>query len=156
VATVVAAGSVYVWGNFSLIGALPRDSFARLDPVTGRARPTIVSPICPTALLANGPTLLAGTSLGCEASKGPLRALALPNLKPIAWHPALTRLDVEARGTAPGLIVAVSAGSRFKHGPRTITGLAENGRRLFISPARPTAPVHAVAVGGGLVLVGSG
>jgi Domain of unknown function (DUF5122) beta-propeller len=156
VATVVAAGSVYAWGIFSRIGGLPRDSFARLDPVTGHARPTIASPICPTALLVNGPVLLAGTSLGCEASKGPLRALSLPNLKPITWHPALPRLDVEALGAAPGLIVAVSAKSRFEHGPRTITGLSENGRRLFTSPVHPTSPVHAVAVGGGLVLVGSG
>ena len=156
VATVVAAGSVYVWGIFSRVGGLPRDSFARLDPVTGHARPTTVSPICPTALLANGPALLAGTSLGCEASKGPLRALSLPALKPIAWHPALPRLDVEALGAAPGLVVAVSAKSRFEHGPRTITGLAENGRRLFTSPVHPAATAHAVAVGGGLVLVGSG
>ena len=156
VATVVASGSVYVWGIFSRIGGLQRDSFARLDQVTGHARPTIVSPICPTALLSNGPALLAGTSLGCEASKGPLRALSLPDLKPIAWHPELPRLDVETLGAAPGLIVAVSAKSRFEHGPRTITGLTESGRRLFTSPVHPTAPAHAVAVGGGLVLVGSG
>ena len=135
---------------------MPRDSFARLDPVTGHARPTIVSPICPTGLLSNGPALLAGTSLGCEASKGPLRALSLPALKPIAWHPEVPRLDVEALGAAPGLIVAVSGRSRFEHGPRTITGLAANGRRLFTAPARPTVTAHAVAVGGGLVLVGSG
>jgi hypothetical protein len=156
VETVVAAGSVYVRGIFSRIGGLPRDSFARLDPVSGHARPTIASPICPTALLANGPVLLAGTSLGCEASKGPLRALTLPSLKPRAWRPALPRLDVEALGAAPGLVVAVSAKSRFEHGPRTITGLAENGRRLFTSPVHPTGPVHAVAIVGGLVLVGSG
>jgi hypothetical protein len=154
--TVVAGGSVYAWGYFSRIGSLPRDSFARLDPATGQARPTIVSPICPTALLSNGRALLAGTSLGCEASKGPLRALSLPSLKPIAWHPTLPRLDVEALGAAPGLIVTVSAESRFKHGPRTITGLGENGWRLFTSPVHPAATARAVAVGGGLVLVGSG
>jgi hypothetical protein len=35
-----------------------------------------------------------------------------------------------------------------------ITGLGENGRRLFTSPVHPAATAHAVAVGGRLVLVG--
>lgn len=156
VATVVAGGSVYAWGIFSRAGGLPRDSFARLDPVTGHARPTVASPICPTALLASGPRLYAGTSVGCEASKGPLRALTLPDLTPVTWKPQLPHEDVEALGAGPGLLVAVSATSHFERGLRTVTGLDDRGRRVFTAAARPLAQVHTVAVGDSLVLVGSG
>ena len=100
-------------GELRPVGGLPRDSFARLDPVTGQRAPSVVSPICPTALAATARALLAGTSLGCEAFEGPLRALSLPELKPTAWQSQLPRLDVEALGAGPGSIVAVSAKSRF-------------------------------------------
>ena len=143
------------WGIFSRVGGLPRDSFARLDPVTGRARTTVVSPICPTALAASGSRLYAATNIGCAASKGPLRALALPDLKPIAWTPQLPHEDVEALAAAPGLVVAVSSESRFEAGPRTITGLDDRGRRVFTSPLHPRDGVEALAASNGIVLVGT-
>ena len=79
VATVVAAGSVYVWGIFSRIGGLPRDSFARPRPGHRPRPPDVrVADLPHRPARRTGRRCCAGTSLGCEASKGPLRALSLP------------------------------------------------------------------------------
>jgi hypothetical protein len=153
--TVAAAGSIYAWGYFSRIGGLPRDAFARLHPVTGRALPTVVSPICPTQLLAAGSRLYAGTNPGCEGVRRPLIALTLPGLKPIpAWRPAIPRRYVEALAAGPGLLVAVTTAGHFDRGPRALIALDESGRRLFTSPVHPLGAVEAVDVSGGLLLVG--
>jgi trimeric autotransporter adhesin len=157
VGTVVASGSVYTWGIFSRAGGLPRDSFARLHPVTGRALVTEVSPICPTMLLPVGARLYAGTDTGCEGVKQPLSALALPRLERIAWRPALPRRHVEALVAAGDVLVAAAANNHFSLSePRLIIGLDQAGHRAFTSSVRPRGPVQALAVGGGLVLVGVG
>ena len=153
--TVSANGAVYAFGYFSQIGGLPRDAFARLDPVTGRAMPTAVSPICPTALAAAGTRLYAGTNPSCESSQGPLRALALPALQPVAaWRPQLSHGYVQALGTGRKLVVAATTAGHFAPAPRTITGLDEHGRRVFSSPFHQLRAVQALTVSGDLVVVG--
>ena len=130
-----AGGSVYAWGIFSRIGGLPRDSFARLDPVTGHALPTVVSPICPTALLADGPRLLRG-------HEPRLRGVERPAARA---HPARSEADRLAarssrastsRRSAPGLgwSSPSSATATSSAGPRTITGL--DGAAGASSPRR--------------------
>jgi hypothetical protein len=155
VGTVAAAGSIYAWGFFSEIGGLPRDAFARLHPVTGRALRTVVSPICPTALLAAGRRLYVGTDRSCDSVRQPLIALRLPALEPITWHPAIPRRHVEALAVAQGLVVVAAANDHFSAvEPRLVVGLDQAGRRTLTSPAHPVGAVQAVTAGGGLVLVG--
>jgi hypothetical protein len=155
VGTVAAAGSIYAWGFFSEIGGLPRDAFARLHPVTGRALPTVVSPICPTALLAAGRRLYAGTDPSCAGVKRPLIALGLPALEPITWHPVVPRRHVEALAAAQRLVVVAAANDHFSTvEPRLVVGLDASGHRAFTSPVHPAGIVQALAAGSGLVLVG--
>jgi hypothetical protein len=155
--TVSAGGAVYAFGFFSRIGGLARDAFSRLDPRSGRALASIVSPICPTALLALGPRLYAGTDTGCEGVKRPLIAMSLPDLKPVPLAPSIPRRHVEALGAGPGLILAAAANEHFSATePRVIVGLDPNGRRRFTSPAHPRGAVQALATDGRVVLVGLG
>jgi hypothetical protein len=153
--TVSARGAVYAFGFFSMIGGLPRDAFSRLDPRSGRALQSVVSPICPTALLALGHRLYAGTDAGCEGVKRPLIAMSLPDLKPVPLPRTVPRRHVEALAAGPGLLVAAAANDHFSATEaRVIVGLDPDGRRLFSSPVHPRAPVAALATNGRVILVG--
>ena len=155
--TVSARGAVYAYGFFSRIGGLPRDSFARLDPRTGRALSTVVSPICPTALLAVGPQLYAGTDTACEGAHRPLIAMSFPALGPVPLPPSIPRRHVEALAGAPGLVAVAAANDHFSAGePRVVVVLDAAGRRRFVSPVHPRGPVEALATDGRLILVGLG
>ncbi len=153
--TVSAGGAVYAYGFFSRIGGLPRDSFSRLDPRSGRALSSVVSPICPTALLAVGPRLYAGTDTACEGARRPLIAMSLPDLKPVPVPPSIPRRHVEALAAGPGLVVAAAANDPFSASePRVIVALDAAGRRRFVSPVHPRGLVEALASAGSLILVG--
>jgi hypothetical protein len=153
--SVSARGAVYAFGFFSRIGGLARDAFSRLDPRSGRALPSVVSPICPTALLALGPRLYAGTDTSCEGVKRPLIAMSLPDLKPVPLPRSIPRRHVEALAAGPGLLVAAAANDHFSATePRVIVGLDPNGHRRFTSPVHPRGPVAALGANGNVVLVG--
>jgi hypothetical protein len=153
--TVSALGAVYAYGFFSRIGGLPRDSFSRLDPRTGRALSSAVSPICPTTLLASGARLFAGTDTACEGVHRPLIAMALPDLKPLPFPPVIPRRYVETLAAGGGVIVAAAAKEHFSlREPRMLIGLDADGRRMFASNVHPVGPVEATVVSGGLVVVG--
>lgn len=155
IGTVSARSAVYAYGFFSRIGGLPRDAFSRLDPRTGRALSSVVSPICPTALLAVGQRLYAGTDTSCEGVKRPLIAMSLPDLEPVPLPQTIPRRHVEALAAGPGLLVAAAANDHFSATePRIVVGLDPSGRRRFVSPVHPRGQVAALATNGRVILVG--
>jgi hypothetical protein len=152
--TVSARGAVYAYGFFSRIGGLPRDSFSRLDPRSGRALASVVSPICPTALLASWSRLYAGTDTSCKGAHRPLIAMSLPDLKPVPLPPSIRRRHVEALAAGSGIVVAAAANDHFsEREPRVLIGLAA-GRPRFRSAVHPVGPVETLGVSGDVVLVG--
>ena len=125
------------------------------DPRTGRALSSVVSPICPTALLAVGQRLYAGTDTSCEGVKRPLIAMSLPDPgagAPAADDPAPPRRG--ARGRAKDYVAAAANDHFSASEPRIVVGLDPSGRRRFVSPVHPRGQVAALATNGHVILVG--